>query len=51
METHCALCEVRTEYVNDMLAPHQVESALYADETAVIVTPRKPAPHFTYPES
>jgi hypothetical protein len=37
METHFALCEVRTEYVNDMPAPHHVELALYADETAVIV--------------
>ena len=51
METHCALCEVRTEYVKDMPAPHHVELALYADDTAIIVTSRKPALLVTYPES
>jgi len=50
METHCALCEVRNEYVNDMPAPHHVELALYADDTAIIVTSRKPALLVTYPE-
>jgi hypothetical protein len=50
MEIHCALREVRNEYVNDMPPPHHVELGLYADETAIIVTSRKPALLVTYPE-
>ena len=51
METHSALCKVWNEYVNEMLAPHHVELALYADDTAIIVTSRKPVLLITYPES
>jgi hypothetical protein len=39
-------------YVNDMPVPsHYVELALYADDTAVITTSRKPALLVSYPES
>jgi len=51
METHCALCEVWNEYANDMPAPHHVELVLYADDTAIIVTSRKPGLLVAYPES
>jgi len=39
-------------YVNDMPSPsHHVELALYADDTAVIVTSRKPTLLISYLES
>jgi hypothetical protein len=39
-------------YVNDMTSPsHHVELALYADDTAVIATSRKPTLLIIYPES
>ena len=39
-------------YVNDMPSPsHHVELALYADDTAVIATSRKPTLLFSYLES
>ena len=38
-------------YVNDMLSPsHHVELALYADDTAIIATSRKPTPLVSYLE-
>jgi len=39
-------------YVNDMLSPsHHVELALYADDTAIIATSRKPTLNVSYLES
>jgi hypothetical protein len=39
-------------YVNDMPTPsHHVELALYADDKAIIATPRKPTLLVIYPES
>jgi len=39
-------------YVNDMPSPsHHVELALYADDTAIIATPRKPTLFVSYLES
>jgi hypothetical protein len=39
-------------YVNDMPSPsHRVELALYADDTAIIATSRKPTLLFSYLES
>jgi hypothetical protein len=39
-------------YINDMPKPsHQIELALYADDTAIIVTSRKPALLVSYLQS
>ena len=39
-------------YVNDMPSPsHHFELALYADDTAIIATSRKPTPLVSYLES
>ena len=39
-------------YFNDMPSPlHHVELALYADDTAIIATSRKPTLLVSYPES
>jgi len=39
-------------YVNDIPPPsHHVELAIYADDTAIIATSRKPTLLFSYPES
>jgi hypothetical protein len=44
METQCALYEVQTDYIDDVPASsHHVELAVYADDTSILVSSRKPA--------